>query len=1013
MFCICVLGCWPSGDARYKLGHRKRSQAQCKSILDALQAWQLGGPHRDQLVRDVLRAAYNAEEKSRSAVSSDAAKQRRCIKLVKEHGQFRKAIQALLSYGVAVCDERTIQELRDKHPEGPLPTCTLPDNLSQDDLDFFQSDDRAAVVLEALHSFPKGTACGRSGMRVTHLLEMSQALGDDKQFITSLTEVVDILASGWAPKELAPIIASAPLVPILKKGGGIRPVAVGEVLRRLVSKIGLRGVAQDAAKYLSPEQVGVGVSHAAEATLHAFNRLLQEPDFLSEDTTFAAVDIENAFNSVLRQAFMDELVAHFPALAKWVYYTYGCAALVFAGAETILATSGVQQGDPLGPLLFALALQPLLTELKMLGCSISPTPSLPAVEAAAPRTDRLQLVAFLDDITIAAPTADLAVQALRTLHSSAEAIGLTVSKKKSLVWQPHRQIPNQQLQDSIKGLAVYHQDTGIPLLGGSVTRDVQYAAAVAMERAEKCIEGIKKLRGLDDPQVCLLLLRACLGMPKLNYCWRTTPTEALHKATAAVDKALTEALRHIVGQDLAERFGSFQDDLSSLPLHLGGLGITRAKDIICYTYLASMLDTHKLQRTLIDVLPDNAPRLRGELDRFMAHFKASPETSRTQSNQLSAAARTTAPPPPPPPPPPAQALTANNNPLPSSKNQHSLATVYYKHKRQCLLSDDYLQQDSFAEFRSQHSLILEANAVSSKSKSKSLASQWLMALPNPGIGQAMTPAEMRAALCYRLLMPIASRKRTCPHGSCGHDMDIFGYHALSCEGAGGHLTARHAVVQNALCGLAQYCGFHPRKEAVTVVWQDSQGRLKHLRPADLLVDGDSFDRKLCIDVTIVSPLSEARAKKPEGRLGKLVDQAAKNKINKHQEACVAAGYDFEPFAVDVCGVVDGAAASLLKRFSSRQAGRTRRAYSYVLSLSRRRISTALHIGIARQFLSAVQPHTPASQDSDTCTLSTCFQHALQLNDGDDVSIPSAFFEEAGGEEDNTPGEEEALEGGAV
>ena len=44
------------------------------------------------------------------------------------------------------------------------------------------------------------------------------------------------MVAGLAPRELAPFIAGAPLMALVKAGGGLRPIAIGETVRRLVSK---------------------------------------------------------------------------------------------------------------------------------------------------------------------------------------------------------------------------------------------------------------------------------------------------------------------------------------------------------------------------------------------------------------------------------------------------------------------------------------------------------------------------------------------------------------------------------------------------------------------------------------------------------------------------------------------------------------------------------------------------------------------------------------------------------
>ncbi len=52
-----------------------------------------------------------------------------------------------------------------------------------------------------------------------------------------------------------------------------------------------------------------------------------------------------------------------PGLAPWADFCYAHPSKLVLGARTFSSESGVQQVDPLGPLLFALSLQPVLQEL--------------------------------------------------------------------------------------------------------------------------------------------------------------------------------------------------------------------------------------------------------------------------------------------------------------------------------------------------------------------------------------------------------------------------------------------------------------------------------------------------------------------------------------------------------------------------------------------------------------------------------------------------------------------------
>jgi hypothetical protein len=74
--------------------------------------------------------------------------------------------------------------------------------------------------------------------------------------------------------------------------------------------------------------------------------------------------------------------------------------------------------------------------------------------------------------------------------------------------------------------------------------------------------------------------------------------------------------------------------------------------------------------------------------------------------------------------------------------------------------------------------------------------------------------------------------------------------------------------------------------------------------------------RCCVDVTVVSPLSETKAKHPEGRVGgQLAATRARHKVGKHQVDCVRNGMEFLPFSVDVCGMIDSAAWQFIDRLA--------------------------------------------------------------------------------------------------
>ena len=76
-------------------------------------------------------------------------------------------------------------------------------------------------------------------MRTQHLVDALDAPlhNEENSFTTALGKICSSLAAGNAPTNIAPWLAGAPIFPLKKKHGGIRPIAVGEVIRRLVGKL--------------------------------------------------------------------------------------------------------------------------------------------------------------------------------------------------------------------------------------------------------------------------------------------------------------------------------------------------------------------------------------------------------------------------------------------------------------------------------------------------------------------------------------------------------------------------------------------------------------------------------------------------------------------------------------------------------------------------------------------------------------------------------------------------------
>ncbi len=194
---------------------------------------------------------------SRSSAPTSTSNSRRA-RCAAQDGRYSKAIQALTSDGLASPSPEILQEMRKKHPQAPPPSVPLDPVPSPAILP-------EPAVLKGVRSFPNASAPGPSGLRPSHLQEAIRCPSPDcaAQALTTLTSLVNLLAAGRAPPSVLPHLCGATLLASPKKSGGHRPIAVGEVLRRLTSKCLASTSRSSAISSLTPLQLGVESKAAA------------------------------------------------------------------------------------------------------------------------------------------------------------------------------------------------------------------------------------------------------------------------------------------------------------------------------------------------------------------------------------------------------------------------------------------------------------------------------------------------------------------------------------------------------------------------------------------------------------------------------------------------------------------------------------------------------------------------------------------------------------------------------
>ena len=172
------------------------------------------------------------------------------------------------------------------------------------------------------------------------------------------TETVD-------PRTLEGYVACR-LIPLDKAPGDaelqIRPIGVGEVLRRIVGKTVTWSLSSEIQEAAGPLQVSSGLKGGAEAAIHSLKEKFEE-----EGTdAVILVDAANAFNRLNRMAALHNIRYICPPFATILINTYRIPARLFIvnGGE-IQSSEGTTQGDPLAMPFYGLGTNPILQELKL------------------------------------------------------------------------------------------------------------------------------------------------------------------------------------------------------------------------------------------------------------------------------------------------------------------------------------------------------------------------------------------------------------------------------------------------------------------------------------------------------------------------------------------------------------------------------------------------------------------------------------------------------------------------
>ena len=182
----------------------------------------------------------------------------------------------------------------------------------------------------------------------------SKELREEIALMTSI-----LLTLHFHPSTLEAFVA-CPLIP-LDKDPGIRPIGIGEVLRRVIGKIVVWQLKEDIKEAAGPLQTCAAHLAGAETAIHAMQKIFNDDN----TDTILLIDTTNGFNCMNRSAALRNMYVICPAIAIHVSNTYRFPSRLFVaeGAET-KSQKGTTQEDPLALPWFSLNTVPVIQSLR-------------------------------------------------------------------------------------------------------------------------------------------------------------------------------------------------------------------------------------------------------------------------------------------------------------------------------------------------------------------------------------------------------------------------------------------------------------------------------------------------------------------------------------------------------------------------------------------------------------------------------------------------------------------------
>ena len=497
----------------------------------------------------LLREGMEIQRRLTKGKKTEENKEKVFVRLMLQ-GKVSNAMRWIGSQATSVLDVTpdVVKTLQEKHPPpAPVGKGSLLLGAKQNVEDvIYENIDGDLIELCARKMSGSAGPSGLDADGWKRILCSKQFSSKSKQLAENIAAMARKLCTKNVIPEHLEAYTACRLIPLDKKPG-VRPVGIGEVLRRIIGKAISRVLQSDMVGATAPIQVCAGLSGGVEAAVHGLRRIFND----DETEAIILVDADNAFNRLNRTAALHNIQFICPEIATYLINTYRNPARLFISNsdKELLSEEGVTQGDNCAMGKYSCSLMPLVQ----------------TVAQSTSDASKVKQVWYADDAA-GGGKLDEVLRWWERLNETGPLFGYYPKPAKTwLIVKPHCKEKAEKMFPDLQISEVGHRYLG------SFIGTEEGTKSFLDSKVDEWINDIEDLADIAkrEPQAAYSAFNYGLSK-RWNYVCRTTPgiSQHLRRLEYKIQESFIPAI-------LDRSFGTDQTSrkLFALPVKEGGLGI--------------------------------------------------------------------------------------------------------------------------------------------------------------------------------------------------------------------------------------------------------------------------------------------------------------------------------------------------------------------------------------------------------------------------------------------------------